>query len=203
MFLPAAPDSLILNSNDPIHSIYFGGLFSGGNTFCVYDTAHCTRGSAYICLLRDDGWNAFFSYGENLLPQQIGWNIRQIHRLYFSYTSKNEILKDIVWKYTTTDTTTTTTTTGLNAFLISFTWISCFHQLVFIWFIALIFCFLIFRSQLVGNLIVMPVLSVTYIVVIHLVNVVLLIDLKGIIGIVATRNLNKLNTDLLMVQCCC
>lgn len=78
-------------------------------------------------------------------------------RLYFSYASKNELLKDIVWKYTTTD----TTTTGLHAFLISFTWISCFISLFFIWFIALIF--LIFLSQLVGNLIVMPVLSVTYI----------------------------------------
>lgn len=60
VFLPAASDSLILNSNDPIHSIYFRRLFSRSNTFRVYDTAHCTRAPAYIWLLRDDECNAFF-----------------------------------------------------------------------------------------------------------------------------------------------
>lgn len=70
MFLPAAADSLILNSNDPIHSIYFGRLFFGGDTF-VFMTQHIAQGDLHIFdFVQDDEWSAlsFPPYAENLLP---------------------------------------------------------------------------------------------------------------------------------------
>lgn len=54
-FLPAVLDLLILNSNDPIHSIYFGRLFSGGNTF-VFMTQHIAQGDLHIYLTSARRW---------------------------------------------------------------------------------------------------------------------------------------------------
>lgn len=49
VFLPAVLDLLILNCNDPVHSIYFGRLFSGGNTL-VFMTQHIAQGDLHIYL---------------------------------------------------------------------------------------------------------------------------------------------------------